>query len=196
MIAALLRLIDLQDHDSKILIDGVDISKVSAEAVRRGFSVVPQAPFFLPGSVRLNLTASWSSTRSDEAMMAALAKVGLWELIAERGGLDTDMKVVALSHGQQQLFCLATAILRKRKGSIVIMDEAMSGVDDETERTMYELIDSEFRDCTVIAVAHRLKMAAKGCDLVIVLSRGTCVEMGSPSALIQAKGELWGLSEG
>lgn len=195
LMLALLRLVDLHGDNGQILIDGVDISTIRAEIVRRGVVVVPQAPFFLPGSVRLNLTASEPEVISDEAMITALTKVGLWELVAGRGGLDADMTAVSLSHGQQQLFSLAMAILKKREGSIVLMDEVTSGIDDETERKMYELIEAEFLDCTVFNVAHKLKLAAIACDLVIVLSGGKCVEMGHPHDLIEAKGQFSRLLE-
>lgn len=198
LISALLRLVDVGGAGGRISVDGVDISTLRAEVVRRGFIVIPQAPFLLPGSVRLNLTAG-SLEHDDEAMISALAKVGLWEQhIAPRGGLEAAMSAIALSHGQQQLFCLATAILRRRGrtgGSIVVMDEATSGVDDDTERRMYELIEDEFRACTVINIAHRLRPAARISDLVVVLSGGECVEAGHPKALSEVKGEFWQLLE-
>lgn len=188
LISVLLRLVDAQG--GKVEVDGIDISTVSPEVVARGITVIPQSPFFLPGSVRLNLAAS--GVQTDEAMISVLKKVGLWALIDARGGLQASMSAVTLSHGQQQLFCLATAMLRRSK--IVIMDEATSGVDEETETRMYDLIQEEFRDCTVISVAHRLKMAAVS-DLVVVMSGGRCVEQGDPNALLQEKGEFWQLAE-
>lgn len=188
LISLLLRLADVQA--GKVCVDGVDISTISPEVVRRNITVIPQSPFFLPGPVRLNLAAS--GVQTDEAMVSALKKVGLWDLIASRGGLQATMSAIALSHGQQQLFCLATAMLRKSK--IVIMDEATSGVDEETETKMFDLIQEEFQDCTVISVAHRLKMA-QGCDLVVVLSGGRCIETGEPRTLLEARGEFWQLTE-
>lgn len=188
LLSLLLRLSDAQA--GQVCIDGIDIATISPDVVRRSIAVIPQSPFFLPGSVRLNLGAS--GVESDGAMVAALEKVGLWDLVASRGGLQAAMSAVALSHGQQQLFCLATAMLRKCK--IVVMDEATSGVDEETETKMYDLMQEEFRDGTVISVAHRLKMA-EGCDLVVVLSGGKCVEIGEPSALLEQRGEFWQLTQ-
>lgn len=189
LISALLRLIDLQTG-SKISIDGIDISTLSAEAVRRSITVIPQTAFFLPGSVRLNMSVSGAQT--DEAMMAALDKVGLWNLIASRGGFESSMSAIALSHGQEQLFCLATAMLRKSR--IVVMDEATSGVDEDTEKRIDGLIKEEFRDCTIINVAHRLKKAVDS-DLVVVMSQGTCVEIGEPTALLESRGIFWQLTK-
>lgn len=196
LILALLRLADLDGDDSQIKIGDIDIATVPAEKLRGVCAVIAQTPLFLPGSVKLNLTVSGAGIHPDETMIAVLTKVGLWDIISERGGLEADMAVVALSHGQQQLFSLATAILKKEKASIIIMDEATSGVDDATERRMYELIRGEFRDCTVIMIAHRLETAAEICDLAIVLSSGKCVEMGHPEDLLQNKGEFWDLLKG
>ncbi|POS76379.1 canalicular multispecific organic anion transporter 2 [Diaporthe helianthi] len=188
LVSALLRLVDVQA--GQIHVDGIDISTLSPEAVRRCMTVIPQTPFFLPGSVRLNMAPSSDQT-TDEAMRSVLEKVGLWDLVAARGGLDASVPEVALSHGQQQLFCLAIAMLRGSR--IVIMDEASSGVDEETETKMHHLIQEHFRDCTVISVSHRLKMAALS-DLVVVLSGGRCVELGHPRMLLGEKGEFWRLT--
>lgn len=196
LVSILLRLMDVEA--GHILVDGVDIATLSPEAVRRSLTVIPQSPFFLPGSVRLNLAASDATAAAaqpavnGEAMIAALIKVGLWDLVASRGGLEATMSAVALSLGQQQLFALATAMLRRSK--VVVMDELTSGVDEETEMKMYELMQEEFRDCTIISVAHRLKMVADS-DLVVVLSDGECVETGERKALWEKKGEFWQLAQ-
>lgn len=201
LLSALLRMVDTPPS-STISIDGVEIGTVGAEIVRQCFAVIPQAPFFLPGSVRLNLTASWAGGAppqqdNDDAMIAALTKVGLWdEVLAPRGGLDAELAAATLSHGYQQLFCLAVAMLRKRRGSIVVMDEATSGVDEDTERRMYRLIEEEFRECTVINVAHSLRLASEVFDMAVVLSGGVCVEVGGPKELLEAKGEFWRLMDG
>jgi ATP-binding cassette, subfamily C (CFTR/MRP), member 1 len=187
LMSALLRIIDVQS--GSICVDGVNVSTIGAEIVRQSVTAIPQSPFFLPGSVRLNLTLS--NDESDELpLTAALQKAGIWEIISVQGGLGVEMSAISLSHGQQQLFCLARAMLKKSK--IMIMDEATSGFDQETEELMEHMIAEEFRDSTVISIAHRLKMA-RNCDLVVVLSQGTIVEMGEPSKLLQDRGEFWQL---
>lgn len=194
LVSILLRLMDVEA--GHIRVDGVDIATLSPEAVRQSLTVIPQSPFFLPGSVRLNLAApgaATAQTAEDEAsMISVLTKVGLWDLVASRGGLEATMSAVMLSLGQQQLFALATAMLRRSK--VVIMDELTSGVDEETEMKMYELMQEEFRDCTIISVAHRLKMVADS-DLVVVLSGGACVETGERKALWEKRGEFWQLAQ-
>jgi ABC-type multidrug transport system fused ATPase/permease subunit len=80
----------------------------------------------------------------EDAMVSALQKASIWDRISASGGLDADLDAVGLSHGQRQLFCLARATLKKSK--ILIMDEIMSGVDQETEDWMEKLIQRNFRN--------------------------------------------------
>lgn len=175
--------------------------------MRACVTVIPQAPFFLPGSVRANLLAAAASSSAntttvvDEAtMVAALRRAGLWDLVVARGGLDAPLAAATLAHGQRQLLALAMAMVRVRvwaQGTngrpVVVMDEAASGVDEETERRMYEIVEEEFRECTVINVAHSLRLAVERFDLVVVLDGGLCVELGHPKELLQAEGEFWRL---
>lgn len=77
----------------------------------------------------------------------------------------------------------------------MIIDEATSGVDEETEKKMNELIREEFKDCTVICIAHRLEMSLEF-DLVVVLGKGQIVEMGRPGVLVEERGEFWKLVRG
>jgi ATP-binding cassette, subfamily C (CFTR/MRP), member 1 len=121
-------------------------------------------------------------------MVAALKSVGLWALVERRGGLETDLKPESLSHGEQQLLALARAILRKQiaKGNcILVLDEATSNLDSATEAVVQKVIHEDFRDNTVITVAHRLN-TIKDADLVLMLERGEVVQMGTPD-------EVWGL---
>ncbi|KAJ2550189.1 Canalicular multispecific organic anion transporter 1, partial [Coemansia sp. RSA 1836] len=90
-----------------------------------------------------------------------------------------------LSSGQQQLFSLCRLLLRKRK--ILILDEATADVDVETDRKMQELIRSEFGDCTVLTIAHRLDTIMNS-DRIIVMEKGEIVEIGPPQELIASGG--------
>ncbi|KAJ2891920.1 Canalicular multispecific organic anion transporter 1, partial [Coemansia aciculifera] len=83
--------------------------------------------------------------------------------------------------GQQQLFSLCHLLMRKRK--VLVLDEATADVDLETDRKMQELIRSEFSNCTVITIAHRLDTIMKS-DRIIVMEKGEIAEIGPPQELI------------
>lgn len=117
---ALFRMLDL-NHGS-IIIDGEDISKLPRQDTRFRLNVIPQDPYFLHGTVRLNVDPYETST--DELMIRALEKVELWTILESKGGLDALLDSDSLSHGQRQLFCLARSILRD--GKVVVLDEVTS----------------------------------------------------------------------
>jgi ATP-binding cassette, subfamily C (CFTR/MRP), member 1 len=147
--------------------------------IRSRLIAIPQEPFILNLSIRQNIDPSHSIP--EERIIEALTKVDLWPIIENRGGLDQDMKSQPLSQGQQQVFCLARAMLRESK--ILILDEATSNVDIETDKKMQEIIRKHFRDHTVITVAHRVETILDS-DMVIVLDKGALGEIGSPKELL------------
>jgi ATP-binding cassette subfamily C (CFTR/MRP) protein 1 len=147
---ALFRLLPLR-HGS-IYVDGVDIKTVDPDIVRRSIIAISQQPFLLPGSTRLNLDPEGQF--SDTELNIALSKVRLLDLVNECGGLDTDIDQQTLSQGQSQLLCLARALLRKSK--LVVLDEATSSLDSETDGLIREVLRTNFMDCTVISIAHRV----------------------------------------
>ncbi|KAE9962043.1 hypothetical protein BLS_000905, partial [Venturia inaequalis] len=148
ILSLLLRL--LTPQKGSILIDSIDISTIPSQTLRNHINVIPQSPFLLPGSVRLNLQVNAISNPPDNSLILALQKVNLWSLISARGGLDAETTTLSLSHGQKQLFALAAAVLRKSTTKIVVVDEAASGVDTETARMMMRVVGEEFAGCTVL----------------------------------------------
>jgi ATP-binding cassette subfamily C (CFTR/MRP) protein 1 len=179
LLAVLLRLLDL--GTGAIIIDNIDLATLPRETIRSRILTVPQEHLVLSGSVRFNLDPISASTDSD--IITALTKVHLWSIVESRGGLDSTMQ--ALSQGQHQLFSLARALLRK-KGRILLLDEAMSSVDNDTDRLMQDLIRQEFADWTVITIAHRLN-TIQDSDRIIVMESGKIVEAGKPADLIRNK---------
>lgn len=162
-----------------ILVDGIDISTLPREAVRSGLVAIPQEPYFLSGTVRLN--ADPFCTATDAAVTEALTKVGLLATFNDKGGLDAEFDIDMLSHGQRQLFCLARAMLCQSK--VIVLDEATSSVDGETDKLMQRLIREEFANRTIIAVAHRLNTILDF-DRVAVLEKGVLLECDEPMALV------------
>ncbi|KAF2725176.1 P-loop containing nucleoside triphosphate hydrolase protein [Polychaeton citri CBS 116435] len=178
-ILSLLRLIGIKDGE--ILIDGVDISEMACEHLRRSINVIPQEPFLLPGSLRLNIDP-YADT-SDDKIIKALERVGLWSQCKDQGGLDMELDPTAWSTGQRQVICFARAMVRNCM--ILVLDEAMSSVDSETEILMQDIIDSEFKHCTVISIMHRLRHV-RSYDKVAILDNGSLFEFDNPSTLLAA----------
>ncbi|KAK1474533.1 ABC transporter [Colletotrichum tamarilloi] len=167
----------------KIVIDGVDIGSVPNDVLRRSLIAIPQEPLLLPGSLRTNLFPFSDDTTAGEApsdadLIDALTTVSLWSAISLSGGLDTDVSNLPLSKGQKQLLCLARAIVRKNSSKVLVLDEATSAVDQETEDMMARIIESEFFDHTIISVVHR-PQALRGIDKIVTLQDGRVVSVGS-----------------
>lgn len=174
---ALFRMLELTS--GAILIDNLDISTLSRESIRSNINGIPQEPYFLHGTIRLNLDPYGAST--DLQITAALQKVHLRDLVVSQGGLDVEMDVDSFSHGQKQLFCLARAILRPCK--IVVLDEFTSSVDRDTDALMQRLIREEFKNHTIISVAHRVETILDF-DRIAVLDSGKVIEYDKPSNLL------------
>lgn len=197
LIATLLKMVD---YTGTIRIDDVDIANISTGELRSRLNVISQHPVLFPGTFRSNLilpnqqtTSSNAAARrlppTDKEIINVLERLSLWETIQKFGTLDTDVGNISLSLGQQQLVCLARAILRKSESRILILDEAMSAVDSETERMMVEALEREFAEHTVLSVVHRLD-TIRNYDTLLVLDMGKIVKFGSPKDLIDEGGRL------
>lgn len=173
----LFRMLDLS-HGS-ITIDNIDISLLPREKVRAHLNAIPQEPFFLKGTFRENLDPHQVS--NDASLMKALKMVSLESIIPRTGNLDSEMDAEILSHGQRQLFCLARAIVRPAR--ILIMDEATSNVDQETDALMQKIIREVFSNCTIIAIAHRLNTILDF-DRVALFDHGQLMECDAPGELL------------
>ncbi|KAJ5923278.1 hypothetical protein N7454_008523 [Penicillium verhagenii] len=188
---ALLRLIDPQR--GSILIDGIDISTIKLQSLRSKIAFIPQDPVLFSGTVRSNL--DYFQEIPTDKLNDALRRVKLLsEDDEQRTGLFTlDSPISAgganMSQGQRQLLCLARILIRDPK--IIILDEATSAVDNETDLWIQDTIRSEFNR-TLIVVAHRLRTIASF-DKVIVIDDGRIGEIGTPAELLKAKGLFYDL---
>ncbi|PYH68010.1 uncharacterized protein BO88DRAFT_405908 [Aspergillus vadensis CBS 113365] len=178
LVSALLRLINTQD--GTITIDWIDISTVPLGVLRSHIFAIPQDPFLLPGSIRFNLDPTGHS--ADSILLSALEKTNLLSLVTSRGGLDAELASTSLSQGEQRLFALAVALVRKwtrdsdgrDSGGILILDEATSGTDAVTDALMQKVIGDVFGRFTVLHVSHRPD-SVKGADRVIEMENGRIV---------------------
>lgn len=178
LIMTLLRMIEPTSGD--ITVDSVDITSLSLDDLRSSFNVVPQDPYFMPGTVRFNLDPR--SRATDEEINLALRKVGLEDRVATKGGLNAELDAEEYSKGERQLLCLARAVIVG--GKVLILDEAASSVDDETEAIMQGVVEKEFKDVTVISVLHRFSFIERF-DWVAVLKQGRLIECDTPKALLE-----------
>lgn len=120
LILSLFQMVDVRH--GQIIIDGRDISEMNSEDVRSRMNVVPQEPFFMPGTIRFNLDPRQAA--SDEDIESSIRKVGLWERILADGGLSVELDSSDWSVGERQLLSLARAMVSK--SPILILDEATS----------------------------------------------------------------------
>lgn len=179
LLATLFRMLEVESQ-SRILIDGVDITHIPRQITRAALNAIPQEPFFTHGTVIANIDPS--GTNSPEEMEQALRHVELWDVVEAKGGLTAALDAEFFSHGQRQLFCLARALLRKSK--IVVLDEVTSNVDVVSDALMQRVIREEFADCTILAVAHRLDTIIDF-DRIAVMQDGELIEFDAPEALLK-----------
>lgn len=175
----LLALLHFLEYEGTITIDGKDIRRIPRELLRDRLTTLTQEGVKLDGTVRKNLDPGGTATAKgdcDAAMISTLKRVGLWTLIESRGGLDADLAGLSLSHGQMQLVSLSRAVLHQQqtKSKIVLVDEATSNVDLDTDKCMQEIMAEAFAGCTVIVVAHRIH-ATDGANKILRLDNGQLV---------------------
>jgi ATP-binding cassette subfamily B protein len=187
----------LRQHDLKsgeILIDGQDITEITQESLRENIAVVPQEPLLFHRDILENIR--YGNLKADEdaiinASKSAQAHQFIMELpqayqtmVGERG--------IKLSGGQRQRIAIARAILKN--APILILDEATSSLDSQSEAEIQKALKNLMKDKTVIAVAHRLS-TIKALDRIIVIHKGQIVQDGSHEELLQDQGgvykELW-----
>ena len=168
----------------KIYIGNTNINTINRDLLRKDMAVVLQDAFLFKASIKENISLGEDFT--DKEVIESLKKVGGQKLL--KRGIDS--KVLEngsnLSQGEKQLISFARAYIRDPK--ILILDEATSNIDTETEKIIQEGINELKKDRTTFIVAHRLS-TIKNVDKIIVLSHGKILESGNHEQLIQNNGE-------
>ncbi|KAJ3075759.1 hypothetical protein HDU98_006997 [Podochytrium sp. JEL0797] len=187
LMQALFRMVE--PSSGKIIIDGVDISKIGLADLRSKIAIIPQDPVVFSGTFRSNMDPF--SEHSDSELWDALARAGLKPKVSKtEGQLDAavDSGGENLSVGERQLLCLSRAMLKTPK--ILIMDEATANVDYETDAMIQKALREDFRDATVLTIAHRLNTVIDY-DRVMVLEKGVLAEFDSPRNLLNDENSMF-----
>lgn len=174
-------------QDGRILIDGIDIQKISNKSLRRLIAVVPQEPFIFSGTIlenvrfgRLDATVEEIERACELACLGNLLSrlpKGLYTELGERGA--------GISVGEKQLISIARAILADPR--ILVLDEATSNIDTETEKLIQIALQRLMEGRTSIVIAHRLS-TIKEMDRIIVIQDGRIMEMGTHEELLKNGG--------
>ena len=196
LVKLLMRYFDL--CSGYILVDGQDIANVTQVSLRQQIAVVPQQPDLFHRSLRENIAFARPDA-SEEEIIAAAKRAHAWEFICSLAdGLDTLVgeRGVKLSGGEKQRLALALAFLAD--APILVMDEATSALDSKTEHAIQSAIADLLEGRTCIVIAHRLSTILHA-DRIIVMEKGSIVEEGSHSELLEKQGvyaELWNHQSG
>lgn len=179
----------LEHFEGRIVIDGLDITKMSLRPLRSRLAIIPQDPILFQGTVRFNLDpqGEHDDDRLWEVLEVAQLKAAISSL---SGGLEG---VVAeggenLSVGQRQLFCLARALLVKSR--VLVMDEATANVDLETDKLIQKVVRRAFKEFTILTIAHRIDTILDS-NRILVLDQGRVIEWDSPDELLANKDSVF-----
>ena len=189
LMVCLFRISELEDDGGKIVIDGVDTTKIGTTTLRHALSIIPQDPVLFSNTVRYNLDPF--KMASDEQLWDILAKVRMADFVASLpNGLDEEVAEGGenFSQGQRQLLCIARSLIRQPK--ILVMDEATSSIDNATDSAIQQMIRENFKDATVLTIAHRLNTIMDS-DRVLVLDNGRVAEYDSPDVLLAREDGLF-----
>ncbi len=170
----------------RVLIDGIDTSRVALRTLRSRLAIITQAPVLFKGTLRQYLDPFDECADAD--LWRVLQKVELDTTISAMDGkLLTALEENGenFSVGERQMLCMARALLSHAQ--VIVMDEATAAMDAETDAKLQKVIRMEFKDATVLTIAHRLDTVLDG-DRIMVLDDGKIVQFDSPQALI-AKGD-------
>lgn len=185
--ASLFRIAEIES--GRILLDGVDLSKIGLSDVRgrpNGLRVIPQDPVLYAGTLR-DCMDPFKQCENDEIILEAL------KAVKHQGALERGLATLNdsieeggsnLSAGERQLLCLARAIVEKPK--VLILDEATASIDSSTDAFIQEMLRTRFRNTTLLTIAHRLH-TIMDYDTVLVMEDGRVAQFGPPKRLLEDK---------
>lgn len=177
-----------------IYIDGEDITKIRLEDLRRQTGVVLQEPFLFSGTIAENISYAKPDATMEDIIAAAKAANAHEFIVKFPDGYDAEVgeRGGQLSGGERQRISIARAILHNPR--ILILDEATSSVDVQTEKKIQQAIDRLVQNRTTFAIAHRLS-TLRSADRLFVIEKGRGVECGSHEELMEQKGIYYKLVE-
>lgn len=187
IISSLFRL--LEPTSGSIIIDGIDISTIGLCDLRSKIAIVPQEPALFSGTLRFNLDPY--NRYSDDEIWLALERTSMKESAMDlTDRLDGEVQECGqnFSIGQRQLLCLTRALLLR--SSIIVMDEATANIDLETDETIQVSLRENFKNSTLITIAHRINTIIDY-DRVIVMDSGRVAEFDTPRALLSNEDSIF-----
>ncbi|NEQ28973.1 MAG: peptidase domain-containing ABC transporter, partial [Microcoleus sp. SIO2G3] len=179
-------------ESGRILIDGFDVKSADLSSLRPQIAVVLQDDFLFNGSVLENITLGNPEVTAEEVVEAARNAVAHDFICDLTDGYETNVgeRGTSLSGGQRQRIALARMFLST--APILILDEATSSLDAETEQQVLENIQRVSKDRTVFLIAHRFA-PLKNADLILAMEKGVIAERGTHNSLLNQKGLYWSL---
>lgn len=171
----------------EILIDGVDVSQVTQDSLRRSIATVFQDPALFSGTIRDNIAYAQTRATDDEIVAAAKAANAHEFILKLKKGYDSEIgeRGIKLSGGQKQRMAIARAILKN--APILILDEATSSLDSRSEHQVQAALDNLMQGRSTLIIAHRLSTIAH-VDTIVTLKGGRINEIGSPAELATTGG--------
>ena len=181
-------------NGGRITLDGHDLRDISLASLRQQISMVLQDVYLFHGTARENILFGRSGATEEEMIEAAKIANAHEFLMRLPDGYDTIIgeRGVKLSGGQKQRLSIARAILKD--APILILDEATSAVDTETEALIQQALERLMQGRTTIVIAHRLS-TVRNADQIVVLSEGGIAEQGTHAELMQRRGLYWNLNQ-
>jgi len=211
MMTALARIVE--PTSGSIILDDIDVSTIGLADLRKSLAIIPQDPLLFSGTMRTNLdpfnlhddSRLWDALKRAHLVEfpATIAPVTVHDDATLKSGTQTpvnrfDLDTVIedegnnLSVGQRSLVSLARALVKNSK--IIVLDEATASVDYETDHKIQDTIASEFKDCTILCIAHRLRTII-GYDRICVLDAGKVAEYDTPANLYIKNGIFRGMCD-